>query len=312
MYSIWRSANVCHSLHNYGDGALTEALPMKTEKKCNAIVFGLTSNHIFAVACVMMDLKRISSSQLDEVVIIHDGIIPEDQKLLESILPTRFIHYEFPLTSERVLYAPSVQYFTKMVFTKFECLRLLDSYKNIVWMDYDIVIQQDISELFSPCDAGIKIMRGGVWVNEQVLEPVAEYEMNAEGMSAGLFVLQDHLKDYMEMYRFCYAKLEQYAPILHMPDQAIFDFMIQEFEVRPDLIDGRVYAVHPTNLAKVEQATILHSWGQPKFWNGIYNAQWQTNYHAWLQMGGSKYKPLTLFDKVCRKLQKILRRIRLF
>lgn len=79
---------------------------MKAEKKCNAIVFGLTSNHIFAVACVMMDLKRIASSYIDEVVIIHDGIVLEDQKLLKSILPTRFIFYDFPLTSERVLYAP--------------------------------------------------------------------------------------------------------------------------------------------------------------------------------------------------------------
>jgi lipopolysaccharide biosynthesis glycosyltransferase len=285
---------------------------MKTEKKCNAIVFGLTSNHIFAVACVMMDLKRIASSQLDEVVIIHDGIAPEDQKLLESILPTRFILYDFPLTSDRVLYARSVQYFTKMVFTKFECLRLLDSYKNIVWMDYDVVIQRDISELFSYCDAGIKIMRGGLSVKEQVLEPVAEYEMNAEGISAGLFVLQDHLKNYMEMYRFCYAKLEHYAPILYMPDQAIFDFMIQEYEVEPALLDGGVYAIHPTSLAKTAQAKIIHSWGQPKFWNGIYNAQWQTNYHAWLQMGGSEYKPLTILDKIRRKVQKILRRIRVF
>jgi lipopolysaccharide biosynthesis glycosyltransferase len=285
---------------------------MKSEKKCNAIVFGLTANHIFAVACVMMDLKRLTSSLIDEVVILHDGIHPQDQKILEAILPTRFILYDFPLMSDRVRYSRSVQYFTKMVFTKFECLRLLDSYKNIVWMDYDIVIQSDISELFSPCDTGIKIMRGGVSVREQLLEPVAEYEMNTEGISTGLFVFHDNLKNYMEMYRFCYEKLESYAPILYMPDQAIFDFMIQEFEVQAELLEGGVYATHPTNLDNVAQAKIIHSWGQPKFWNGMHNAQWQANYNAWLQMGGSRYKPLTTIDKALSKAKKILYRIRLF
>jgi hypothetical protein len=36
-------------------------------------------------------------------------------------------------------------------------------------MTYDIVIQADISEFFSPCDTGIKITRGSVTVREQLL-----------------------------------------------------------------------------------------------------------------------------------------------
>ena len=281
----------------------------KTQKKRNAVLFGLTSDHIFAVACVMMDLKRIVPGLIDEVVIIHDGISPKDQMLLESILPSRFILYDFPLKNEKVLKAPSVQHFTKMIFTKFECLRLLDIYQNVAWMDYDIVIQSDISELFSPSDSGFKIALGGVSVREQLIEPVAEYDMNAEGMGAHVFIVQDNLKNYPEMYQFCYAKLEEYAQVLFLPEQAIFDFMIQEFEIKADFFDAKVYGPHPSDTVNAAQAKIIHSWGQPKFWNGRHNTQWDTNYSAWLKMGGYKYKPPTIFDKLWRKLKKVMRRV---
>jgi lipopolysaccharide biosynthesis glycosyltransferase len=278
----------------------------KTQKKRNAVVFGLTANHIFAVACVMMDLKKFAPGLIDEVVIIHDGISVKDQMLLKSISPCRFILYDFPLKSKKVLHAPSVLHFTKMIFTKFECLRLLDSYHNVAWMDYDIVIQSDISELFVPSDSGFKIAQGGVSVREQLTEPVAEYDMNAEGMGAHVFVVQDNLKNYSEMYRFCYVKLEEYAPVLFLPEQAIFDFMIQEFEVKPDLFDAKVYGPHPTDTANAAQAKIIHCWGQPKFWNGTQNIQWNANYTSWLKLGGSKYKPPTMVDKLWRKLKKIM------
>ena len=279
---------------------------MKTEKKRNAVVFGLTSDHIFAVACVMMDLKRIVPGLIDEVVIIHDGINPKDQVILESILPCRFILYDFPLKSKKVLNAPSVRHFTKMIFTKFECLRLLDSYNNVAWMDYDIVIQSDMSELFFPSDSGFKIALGGVSVREQLIEPVADYDMNAQGMGAHVFVVQDNLKNYMDMYRFCYAKLDQYAQVLFLPEQAIFDFMIQEFKLNADFFDAKVYGPHPTETVNAKQAKIIHCWGQPKFWNGTHNIQWDTNYSAWLQMGGSKYKAPTMFDKLWRKMKKFM------
>ena len=111
------------------------------------------------------------------------------------------------------------------------------------------------------------------------------------------------------MYRFCYAKLEEYAQVLFLPEQAIFDFMIQEFEVKPDFFDAKVYGPHPTDTVNAMRAKIIHSWGQPKFWNGTHNMQWDTNYSSWLNMGGSRYKPPTMVDKLYRKLKKIMRRV---
>lgn len=278
-------------------------------KKNNAVVFGLTANHVFAVASVMMDLKRLSPGLVDEVVIIHDGIKEQDQKLLNSILPSRFMLYDFPITDKKVLKAGAVQYFTKMVFTKYECLRLLDDYKNVMWQDYDIIISGDISELFQPCESGIKMMPGGLPVRGQLHEEITDYDMDAEGISGAVFVVHDNLKDYSRMYQFCYEKTEKYATKLYMPEQAIFDFMIQEFGLVPVPIDGRVYCVHPLAKENVPQAKIIHAYGQPKFWNGIHNDQWEENYKQWLQMGGSKYKPPSIISGVIRKSKGLLRRI---
>ena len=283
---------------------------MAVIKKNNAVVFGLTVDHVFAVACVMMDLKSLSVDMFDEVVIFHDGIKEKDMHILQSILPTRFIRYDFPL-SARVLDSRSVQQFTKMVFTKFECLRLLDEYKNVMWLDYDMVIQQDISNLFSPCVSGIKMMPGGMPVRDQLLEAVSEYDMNAEGICACIFVFQETLLNYKECYRFCYEKLEEYVEVLYMPEQAIFDFMIQAYSLNPLAIDSHIYSPHPSDLQHATQAKIIHSYGQPKFWNGLYNKQWEKNYDEWLKLGGSKYRFPGIIDKLNRKFKNIGRRLKL-
>jgi lipopolysaccharide biosynthesis glycosyltransferase len=283
---------------------------MGAEKKNNAIVFGLTADQVFAVACVMMDLKRLSPGLVDEVVIIHDGINKKDQKILGSILPTRFILYDFPLKSGRVLNASSVRQFTKMVFTKFECLRLLDDYKNVMWSDYDVVIQADLAELFSHCATGIKLMPGGIPVRGQLLAPIAEYDMEAEAVGAGLLVFQDHLQNYRALYSFCYEKLDQYAEVLYMPEQAIFDFMVQQFNLTPVPIDSRVYSPHPTDQVFAPSAKIIHAYGQPKFWNGLHNDQWQKNYQAWIEMGGTKYKGRSIIARMMTRCKSIVLRYR--
>lgn len=279
-------------------------------KKNSAVVFGLTSNYTFAAACVIMDLKRLSQDCLDEIIILHDGICKNDRKALEAIYPVRFIKYRFPIKNLNTLSSRAVQQFTKMVFTKFECLRLLDEYKNVMWMDYDIVLQSNVLDLLLPCESGIKMMPGGLPVRGQLYETVKEYNMEAEGVCASLFVFHDNLSDYNNMYNFCYKSLLKYADILYMPEQAIFDFMIQKYNLSPVLLDGKVYSAHPLDAETANSAKIIHAYGHPKFWNGIYNQQWLINYNTWLELGGAKYKPVKF--KFRTKLLSMVRRFSQF
>jgi lipopolysaccharide biosynthesis glycosyltransferase len=274
-------------------------------KKNRAIVFTLTSDLAFAVASVMLDIKRLSPALADEVVIIHDGISKKDQELLGSILPSRFIVYDFPIKEASTINTDVLSRFTKMIFAKFECLKLLEDYKNILLLDYDLVIQQDLSELFEPCESGLKMVSAGIKVRGQLHEATNDYDMDAEGSGASQFVMQDHMKNYMKMYHFCYESLIRYGHILYMPEQAIFDFMIQEFNIQNYQIDPHIYNSHPNDKEFANNAKIIHSYGFPKFWNGLYNEQWNKNYRAWLKMGGSKYNQMTM-KKICKKLNNIV------
>ncbi len=275
-------------------------------KKNRAIVFTISKDLAFSVACVMMDIKKLCPAIADEIVILHDGISKKDQILLKSILPTRFIVYDFPFDIS-LIPINILNYFTKMVFAKFECLKLLDEYKNVLLTDSDVVFQRDISELFEYCNSGFKILLGGNNVGSQFHYPIDEYDMNIECTASGIFVLQDHLKDYKKLYDFCYKSLLKYSDKVYLPEQAIFDIMIQEFDIDICPIDAKVYSAHPTDTIKAVNAKIIHAYGQPKFWNGIQNDQWNKNYQTWIEMGGSKYRKKTILSRVYVKLKNFLK-----
>lgn len=279
-------------------------------KKGRAIVFTLSSNLTFSVACVMMDIKKTSPNLVDEIVIIHDGLISQsDQDLMKSILPTKFIIYDFPIKDVSIFNQGTLNHFTKMVFAKFECLKLLDEYKSVLLTDSDVIIQKNISELFDWCESGIKMMPSGAKVRGQLHEDINDYDMNVEGIAAGLFVFQDHLNDYLKMYEFCYTSLEKYAENLKLPEQAIFDFMIQEFNLHICPIDSKLYSPHPTAEEFSSNAKIIHAYGQPKFWNGLDNEAWTINYQIWLSMGGSEFKDLSLIKRGVNRIKLVLKRM---
>jgi len=278
-------------------------------KKDRAVVFTVSNNLVFAVASVLMDLKHFSPSIADEIVIFHNGIQKKDQELLKNILliPIRFINYSLPYKDSSFIPNTIIDYFTCMVFAKFECLRLLNEYKNILLLDYDIVIQKDISELFDKCKSGIKMMRGDFLVRQQLKHDIDDYDMEVQGTAAGTFVFQDHMGNYNEMYTFCYQSLMKYANVLSLPEQAIFDFMIQDFQLNVETINIQTYSPHPTNIELATDARIIHAYGQPKFWNGLYNKQWDDNYKNWLLMGGAGYKKDGKFKHLIRKFIRVLK-----
>lgn len=283
---------------------------MTSKKKC-AAVFSFTGNLTFAVASVIMDLKRHCSGEIDEIVCIHDGNVTEkDKRLAQQIFATRFIQYECPLKDLSRFPEKTLSYFTIMAFSKFECLRLLDEYHKVVFFDYDIVVTGSMTDAFASCSSGVKMILDGT-VSSQLLPEFREQklegiQMDGVGMCASLMVFEDSLPDYMGMYRFLYEVTAKFAPYLFVLDQFGFSVMIQRYGLQVVHLESNVYSLHPTQLELNKDAKILHAYGQPKFWNGLANEQWAANYAQWLSMGGQKYqKPhrlKALLGKLKRKL----------
>lgn len=263
--------------------------------KKTAIVTGGSSNDVAAMAVLVLNLKATNPDLADEVVIFHDGISKKDQRLINGILPTRFIRYAFPGKDDGT--NPVItDYFTPMVFCKYECFRLLAEYRIVIWTDYDILIKDDLTELATTSATGIRIMCApSASIRESFLPSISEedmagFDLSSAAIAMPLFVLDDSLANYEKYYEWCIAKTKQYWRHLHLPEQAIVSLLLQSFEVPISPLQGS-YGTHPLHGSpeEIEGAKILHAYGQPKFWNGVDNADWNRYYRTWRTIGGSPY-----------------------
>jgi len=270
-------------------------------KKNLAIVFGITSNLTFALANVILGLKKYSPNLADEIIIYHDKIDEKDQKILNTIIPCRFIKYEFPIKDVSRFNEAYFKRFSELAYSRYECFSLLKEYRNVMWLDVDILIQKDISSLLDYAENSFGILAplsDGSKLRGQLFNAIDDYDMNGKAYSSGTFIIRDNLENYENMAQWCYDKTLQYSEHLLLPDQAILNFLIQEFNIPVKEIELEKYCFHPRN-NKYREASILHTYSCQKFWNFYSIKEWNENHKEWIKMGGSgtkikKADPLSL------------------
>lgn len=253
-----------------------------------AIVFGGTRNMSFAIGTAVMNwVSTQTCPSSDSLIVYHDGIPLSDQRVLAKVADVQFITYEPSFVSSRMRKMRFINYFSPMVFSKFECLSLLDTYPKVMWLDFDIHIRKDLSELLEADDTPFLTLPSGRTVGASFTRPIHTYNMEVPGMSAGTFVVSRSLGDFAAMHQFCQEQTVRYANHLKMPEQAIFDIMLQEFGIDHTFLNPETYALHPKDWHGTESTSILHCYGREKFWSGLSFRPWERNYEAWLAAGGS-------------------------
>lgn len=285
--------------------------------KRTAIVTGGTAKDVPAMACLVMNIKDTNPNLANEMVIFHDGISVKDQKLINSIFPTRFIFYRSPFEKNNNFENTITQYFTKMLFCKYECLQLLDEYETVIWTDYDIVILRDISVLISDLNkdcafiTDIKLTVKEMFNQFIWQHDVSNINMDKKGICTPLFILKDTIYNYDALYKQCIELTEKFADSLYLAEQCIFNIVLQTNKISYVNIPYLPYCTHPVHDVPNKQTNILHAYGQPKFWNGLYNNVWEENYNKWIQMGGSHY-PYFKRKKFSYKVLNYCKKILLF
>lgn len=258
-------------------------------KKNVAIVLGISSNLTFSAANVLMQLKTHSPNLADDIIIFHDGIDLKDQKLMKNIINCKFIEYKFPIEISK-FNEVYFNKFTHIAYSRLECLNLLDEYKNVIWLDTDILIQKDISELLNYSQTGIAGLHFETLnLDFDFLKPIEKYNLQTPIFAVGTVVVSDNLPNYKDLAKWCYQKSDEYAEYFKNGDQAIFNLMLQEFKLTYGKLDFDTWACQPTK-ANAKDAYILHPAGNYKFWNFFRNKEWNKNYKTWVKIGGSKYK----------------------
>lgn len=289
-------------------------------KKKTAIVTGGTSNDVPAMACLVMNIKDTNPNLADEIVILHDGISEKDQQLINGIFPTRFILYESPFEKVQGFKDVVTKYFSLMVFCRYECFRLLEDYEKVIWTDYDVVIIEDLLHLICNNNQAIFSYTPSPLLHQftadvyQIVDP-AKYNLNAGAIALPLFILSDKLNNYMKYYHWLLDATVKYAQVLYLPEVAVVNLLLQEFNIPFENTIGIEYYAHPIHDAQIQNKKILHAYGQPKFWNGLYNKTWEKNYRHWIKMGGTpyehrtvKYKLKIIKQKFKSKVKKIIKK----
>lgn len=261
-----------------------------------AIVSGGTTSDVAAMAVLAMCIKDTNPNLADELILFHCGIKKRDQRLIQSIFPTRFIRYKYHLRMIDRIKNHSLGYFSGMLFCKFECFKLLNEYDSVIWTDYDVLIKKDISELLENPQVGLRIASGtdslrSMFYDTISEESVKDYNLDIEGVSTPLFVLNKSIGDFNTYYKWCYEMIPRYAKYIYLPEQCIISMLLQKFRIEYEKLPTTQYVRHPNE--DDSSASILHAYSQPKFWNGLSNEKWNYYYLQWLTMGGTKYrKPL--------------------
>jgi len=276
-------------------------------KKNLAVVLGITSDLAFAAGVMLLSLKRHLSPHVDgyDVVIIHDGKLDEnDAGLFHAICPTCILVEYAPLCLDLSVLPKD---FRPAYIYRFESFRLLDTYKTLIWLDCDLAVQDDISELmnYGPLamaidNFSIPLVKNGLTLQTNFKIPLAEYDMNSEFYNTGVIVFQDTIQEPLKIYEWCMTTFTSLYDILSYQDQPVFNMLVQKHPT--------MSAVLPTErfnsfvpFASSNTAAIVHAVGRRKFWNDAFVMlsfpEWQRDYHRWLRMGGSRYSGAVFFQE---------------
>lgn len=265
-----------------------------------AVALKVPEKFAFALASVLMDLKSVSPTLADEIVIFHDGMSRGTKASLRKICDLRFERFRFPTNLTSIQELPAVTTWSPLVFASFDFLTLLNEFDSVIQLDYDLRLLRDISDLL-PNKAHMTVSPSYP-LREFFVNPIENYDLQANGFLTWSF--SSRIRNPSEMRDFCYEKLAEHAQNLRYPEMAILAMMQQEFSLEVKNVPGKIWTPHP--LEAEEDARILHSYGGDKFWTTVRNEIWEQNYSQWLQMGGRPYLARNHREKFAAHCKKLL------
>lgn len=283
---------------------------MSVKEKKNAIVTGGTKDQFPAMAVLALNIADKNPNIADELIIFHDGVPLKEQEKINKIFPTRFIEYKSPFINNEEFEDTVKNYFSLMVFCKYECWKLLSEYKTVIWCDYDLIFLKNVNEiclLNNYCCSFIQtpllVKKFNIKLFWDYQEYAKEIPLFSKAISACLFVLNDSFPNYLDFYQECIKQTITFSKALYLPEEAVISLLFYQKKISYKIIDNNIYALEPQNQTIVESTKGIHSCGQPKFWNGLNNSQWNDYYNIWIK----KYNGQKFSTNYKKKIKNIIK-----
>ena len=267
---------------------------MKNKKEL-AIVFGITSDYDFALANVLIGIKKHFNYKNEyDIIVYHDGLNEEIKETLNKIMPCTFFKFKSRV-NEKLLSEENLKLYSNMCLARFECFDLLKKYRKVIWHDVDILIQDNFSELLKLGEkSGLAMTYTDIdfLTEANFNEIIPNYNMFLPLLNSGIMVFGDKLSRYEEMTNWCYKKLSELNKKVRYLDQGILNLLVQEYNINVEPIDINKFCCHPAR-KNYKKASIIHAYGFDKFWNANYLyekfPEWQSNLLEWAKLKKEYY-----------------------
>lgn len=247
----------------------------------------------FAVGVSILNFVDVHGSEGFDFILYSDSGLPNLVAALGSRgISVKVIVYNPPVKWVELYSSKAVAYFSPLVLSKFEIFENLKRYSRVVWLDYDIVIKNRLTELLATKNFDFAYFKSDHSIVRAFINAPKDIDLttlNTHGMSAGLMVVTDSFPDHQKVAEKLYGLYLQHNANLFLPEQAIFDIFLENLDYKWLELDREIYCDNPDH--EIAQSLIVHASGPEKFWNGRHNNQWESYYQVWLSIGGVKFGP---------------------
>ena len=264
-----------------------------------AVVTGITGNWAFAAGTVLLALRRHNPQLEADILVFCDNSLPEkDAEILRS-LGAQLVPFT-PIPAE--LTQEAVEVYSPLSLAKFSCFDLLQHYSSVVWLDADVMIQDNLEELFDYGALGLALEDpefsdppGVKPAQINLHEAIESFDGTADNLNSGVIVFRNDLPAPDALRLGCLEFVYKHGKKLRYPDQAAFNLLEQMLQRQyPQSVVQlpQRFNTHPRNPAAAF-APVVHAFGAYKLWNDGLTAtcfpEWQRDYARWKSLGGSPY-----------------------
>lgn len=268
-------------------------------KQDTAIVLASTKDYLYATSNVLIGLKKFSPDFATDIILFNDGIdeIYKNKlnQLTKNIIYKKYDNsYFISKTNLKIETLPRLKRFSLLAYARYEIFDLLKYYKKILYIDCDMLIQKDISQIknFGP-------------ISLQKYNKTLAYCFNIdkkeiEGIDTSLYsytnsyiYINDNLDQYELLTNECYQLTQKYIYNSTLPDLAIISLLLYKYNIVPNEAPHSIHALHTAK--ESYDSCMVQPVNGPKwkFWSNPLMRQlyplWQENYEEWIKIGGQKY-----------------------
>ncbi len=261
-------------------------------KKKLCFFTGISPNMTYAAANVAIGLSIHNKKDYDFIV-YHSGISNSNKLAFSKIPNCQLREFSFKREFQETMLnrLPQTCRFRNidrlMCFTHYEIFKLLEEYKCVVWLDSDVLIQDDVTSITSFENMSFSSDNEYSVGDQFVTLPRIDYDFEKKAIRIGMMYMRDNIP-FQDMYNWCYSKTIELVDYLLNPEQAIFNLLLQEWNIFPDIIPVEWHTDCDKKEAVISK--VVHFGTENKVWNNrlIFDAfpEWYRNIRKWIEFGG--------------------------